>query len=102
MSLFELGRVLHGTVGIVALAAFWTAALAAKGSDRHRRAGKIYLLALIGVMTLSSLMVAGRALAGDRGVAIFLAFLISIVGTASWLTCPLAPDSRTGIAVGRT
>ena len=85
MDLFELGRLLHSTVGIVALIAFWIAASAAKGSDLHRRTGRVYLLALIGVMTLSSLMVAGGALQGDPGVAIFLAFLISIVGTASWL-----------------
>jgi hypothetical protein len=36
-------------------------------------------------MTLSSLMVAGRAFQGDPGAAIFLAFLISLVGTASCL-----------------
>ncbi len=85
VDLFELGRVLHSTAGLVALVFFWIAATATKGGAAHRRAGKVYLLALIAVMTLSSLMVAGRALQGDRGVAIFLVFLISIVGTASWL-----------------
>ena len=85
MDLFELGRVLHGSAGLVALVAFWIAALAAKGGDVHRRAGRIYLLALIGVMTLSSLMVAARALQGDAGAAVFLVFLISMVGTASYL-----------------
>ena len=70
---------------MVALVSFWIAALAAKGGDLHRRSRKVYLLALIGVMTLSSLMVAGRALQGDPGAAVFLAFLISLVGTASWL-----------------
>ena len=85
MDLFELGRLLHSAVGIVALVAFWVAASAGKGSDLHRRSGRVYLLALIGVMTLSSLMVAGKALQGDPGAAIFLAFLISLVGTASWL-----------------
>jgi hypothetical protein len=85
MDLFELGRLLHSAVGMIALVTFWIAASARKGSDLHRRSGRVYLLALIGVMTLSSLMVAGRALQGDPGVAIFLAFLISLVGTASWL-----------------
>jgi hypothetical protein len=86
MDSFELGRLLHSSAGSIALVSFWVAALAAKGGDLHRRAGKIYLLALIGVMTLSTLMVAGRALRGDPGAAIFLVFLISIVGTATWLT----------------
>ena len=85
METFELGRLLHSTVGAVALIAFWSAALARKGSDVHRRAGKVYLSAMLGVLALSTLMVAGRALMGDPGLAIFLAFLISLVGTASWL-----------------
>lgn len=85
METFELGRLLHSAVGAIALIAFWIAALAAKGSDIHRRAGKVYLSALLGVLGLSTLMVAGRALMGDPGLAIFLAFLISLVGTASWL-----------------
>jgi hypothetical protein len=85
MDLFELGRVLHGTAGSLALMTFWMAAATRKGGDRHRAVGRIYLLSMITVMTLSTLMVAGRAIAGDIGTAIFLAFLISLVGTASWL-----------------
>jgi hypothetical protein len=85
MDTFDVGRLLHSAVGILALINFWVAALAAKGSDRHRRAGKVYLLALIGVMALSLLMVAGQALRGEPAQAIFFMFLISMVGTASWL-----------------
>ena len=85
MDLFELGRFLHSTAGIVVLATFWIAALAQKGGRVHRQAGRVYLISLIVVLTLSTLMVAGKALDGDPGVAIFLAFLISMVGTASWL-----------------
>lgn len=86
MDTFELGRLLHSAVGAVALIAFWMAALARKGSDFHRRAGRIYLCALLAVLALSTLMVAGRAAEGDPGQALFLAFLISMVGSASWLT----------------
>lgn len=85
MGLFELGRLLHSGVGLVVLASFWVAALATKGGLVHRRAGKLYLVALLAVVSLSTLMVAGRAVEGDTGMAIFLAFLISMVGTASWL-----------------
>lgn len=59
MDLFDLGRLLHSAVGTIALASFWTAALASKGGRLHKRAGKAYLLALIGVLTFSTLMVAG-------------------------------------------
>lgn len=85
MELFDLGRLLHSAAGTIALGSFWTAALALKGGGTHQKAGKVYLLSLIVVMTMSTLMVAGKALEGDRGIAIFLIFLISMVGTASWL-----------------
>ncbi len=85
LDLFDLGRKLHSLAGTLAQAAFWVAALAAKGGMTHRRAGKIYLRALLGVLALSTLMVAGKAVQGDAEAAIFLAFLISMVGTASWL-----------------
>jgi hypothetical protein len=85
MDLFDLGRLLHSALGVVALVAFWRAATAPKGGEVHRRVGKVYLASLVGVMILSGLMVAGKALQGDPGLAIFLAFLVSLVGTASWL-----------------
>jgi hypothetical protein len=85
VELFDLGRLLHSAAGIVTLVSFWVAALAHKGGARHRRAGKVYLVSLLAVMTFSSLMVAGKAVSGDPAIAIFLAFLISMVGTASWL-----------------
>jgi hypothetical protein len=84
--LFDLGRVLHGSIGIIALIAFWVAALAVKGSQRHRRAGRVYLPAMLLIMGLSLLMVAGQAIQkSNPGIAIYLLFLISMVGTASWL-----------------
>jgi hypothetical protein len=86
MDLFELGRFLHSVAGSVALVAFWTAATAPKGGTAHRKAGSVYLFSLVAVMIISTLMVAGKAIAGDSGTAIFLAFLISMVGTASFLT----------------
>ena len=86
MDLFDLGRVLHSAVGTVALVAFWTAGLSAKGGRTHRRAGKAYVFALIAVMALSMLMVAGKVARGEPGMGLFLAFLISLVATATWLT----------------
>jgi hypothetical protein len=85
MDLFELGRTLHSMAGIVTLVSFWAAALAGKGGPAHRRAGRVYLLSLLVVMALSTLMVAGKVAKGDVASGIFLAFLISLVGTASWL-----------------
>jgi hypothetical protein len=36
VELFDLGRLLHSAVGTIALASFWTAALAAKGGRLYR------------------------------------------------------------------
>jgi hypothetical protein len=85
MGLYDLGLALHGTVGTAALISFWVAALARKGGVAHRRAGKVYLASMIGVMAFASLMVAGKVAQGDPSIGIFLAFLVSLVGTASWL-----------------
>src|SRR5688572_17166373 len=86
MDLFDWGRVLHSSVGTVALSAFWVAALATKGGRVHRRAGRVFLVALIGVMSLATLMVAARIRDGNPGGALFFTFLITMVATASWLT----------------
>lgn len=87
MDLFELGRLLHGSVGIVALISFWVAGLAAKGSRLHRRAGRIYLPAMLAIMALSLLMVAGQAFQQrSAAMAVYILFLISMVGSACWLT----------------
>ena len=86
MELFSLGVLLHSSVGTVALASFWTAALARKGSQVHRTAGKIFLISLIGVMTFATLLVAARVQSGNLGGALLYLFLISLVATACWLT----------------
>ncbi len=83
--LFQLGRALHASAGLLALVTFWIAALSVKGSALHKRAGRIYLCALLAVMAMSTLMVTGKALLGEIGQAVYFVFLISMVATASWL-----------------
>jgi hypothetical protein len=85
MTLYALGRTLHVAVGVVTLITFWTAALARKGSPRHRRAGRIYLLSLVGILATASLMLAARLRAGDYAIASFLTFITTFLGTSAWL-----------------
>lgn len=42
MTAYEFVRYLHASLGAIALLTFWIAGLSAKGSPRHRLAGKIY------------------------------------------------------------
>jgi hypothetical protein len=85
MTLYTLGRTLHVAVGAVTLITFWTAALAPKGSPRHRQAGRIYLLSLIGILATASLMLVARLRAGDFAIASFLTFISIYLGTSAWL-----------------
>ncbi len=74
--------VVHIAVGAAALLAFWTAALARKGSRRHRAAGRIYLWAMWAIL-LSALPLSlaffgsGNPLSG-----VFFLYLLILVGTS--------------------
>lgn len=74
----------HGTIGVVALLAFWTAALLRKGSPMHRRAGRAYLVAMVGII-ITALPLAGYQLQiGKPVVAAFLAYLAVLTATSMW------------------
>ena len=46
----------HGLVGLVALVTFWIAAAAKKGSPLHVRTGKVYMVAMIGIIVTATPM----------------------------------------------
>lgn len=85
MELYQLGRTLHIAVGTVTLATFWLAALARKGGVLHRRAGRVYLLSLIGILATAFVMLAAQLRSGDTSMAAFIAFLSVYLGTSAWL-----------------
>jgi uncharacterized membrane protein len=75
---------IHGAIGIVALLAFWTAAVLRKGSPLHRRVGQGYLVAMAGII-VTALPLAGYKLQmGKPVVAAFLAYLAVITATTMW------------------
>jgi hypothetical protein len=76
---------LHGIAGLAALIAFWIAAFARKGSPLHRRVGKAYLLAMIGIVVTAGPMAAIIGASGRIGTAVFLVYLIVITATSMWL-----------------
>lgn len=78
----------HALVGTVALATFWTAGLSKKGSPLHKRVGKIYLLAMIGVVVTAIPLALGHALEGQWLGAAFLGYLVILVSHScrvAWL-----------------
>lgn len=78
----------HALVGTVALATFWTAAAARKCSPLHKTVGKIYLLAMMGVVITAIPLTIAHALNGQWVAAAFLGYLVVLVSHAcriAWL-----------------
>ena len=50
----------HASVGAIALATFWTAAIARKGTTFHRRIGQAYLLAMTGILATGVPLALGK------------------------------------------
>ena len=74
----------HLVPGVVALATYWIAALARKGSGPHRLAGKVYLLAMVALL-LPAIPLSWRVLQHfDAGFGVFLFYLVLITATALW------------------
>jgi hypothetical protein len=94
MSLYKLVLSLHGLLGIVALATFWIAGLARKGSPVHRAAGKVYLAAML-VLLASAVPLAIRIGVQKHWVAgVFLGYLLVITTTSVWSSWRAIRDKR--------
>ena len=70
----------HVAAGTVALTLFWLAALMRKGTTLHRRIGQAYLVAMSVILITSVPLVSLAWLRGHVVGAIFLAYLILLVG----------------------
>jgi hypothetical protein len=93
MTTYELIRTAHGAIGVLALATFWTAGLARKGSAVHTASGKIYLLTMAAILATATPM-AGMIIARGKAAGPFLAYLIVITGTACWIAWRAIRDKR--------
>jgi len=84
MSAYHLMLYSHAGLGVAALASFWVAALAKKGSGPHKLAGKVYVRVMAGLL-LPAIPLSWRALLHFSTVfGLFLFYLLLITGTALW------------------
>ncbi|WP_376697440.1 hypothetical protein [Wenzhouxiangella sp. EGI_FJ10305] len=93
----------HALVGTVALATFWTAALVKKGSPLHKRVGRVYLLAMIGIVITAVPLALAAALEGQWVGAAFLGYLVVLVTHAcrlAWLSIRWKRDFQGYIGTG--
>lgn len=84
MTAYQTLVAVHGAAGTVSLATFWMAALARKGAPVHRGAGKVYFLAMLGVVATAVLMVPAFVERGLHGIAVFLSYLVLLVASGLW------------------
>lgn len=94
MSLHVASLNLHLVAGALALLAFWTAALARKGSRPHVLAGRVYLLAMLGIIVSGIPLVAGFAFGGKPVMASFFGFLLLLVSWTCWCAWRAVRDRR--------
>lgn len=94
MELYDLSKSLHYAIGVIALGTFWSAALLRKGSPLHKRIGKIYLLAMVGIIFSAGLMTVVATLRDPGPRDAFLAYLLIITGTGCWLFWRAIEDKR--------
>jgi len=84
MSAYQSIVLAHLLLGSLALATFWLAAVLKKGSTRHRAVGKVYLLAMLGILATGAPLTAKRYLDGQEQGATFLAYLLVLTATTVW------------------
>mgnify|MGYP005749245573 FL=1 len=94
MDLGTLPLISHVAAGIVALATFWTAGLVRKGTPLHRRVGQVYLLAMLAIILTGVPLVLQVTARGQPVGALFLTYLLVLVGNATWSAWRAIRDRR--------
>jgi hypothetical protein len=84
MNLATFTTIVHVIAGSIALASFWAAALARKGSRPHVLAGRIYLIAMIAIILSGIPLVARFAIEGAWVFAAFFGYLLLLVSFTCW------------------
>lgn len=92
-SLYALTFLTHAGLGTLALITFWIAGLGRKGSPVHRAAGKVYLLAMTGLLVAAVPLAIGVLQRFPVGGA-FLLYLLVIVTTSMWTSWRALRDKR--------
>lgn len=86
---------MHALLGTVALITFWSAAWMKKGSPRHRAIGKVFLIAMCGVIISGIPLVIEQIFFRHHLVTgLFLAYLLPLTAQACWMAWRAITDKR--------
>lgn len=94
MTSYSIALYSHIAAGSIALITFWTAGLMTKGTPLHRRVGQVYLLAMLGVIVSGLPLVSAMIDRGSQIGALFLTYLLLLVGNACWSAWRAIRDRR--------
>lgn len=94
MSWYSNTAILHAAVGTTALATFWVSGMTKKGSPIHKASGKIYLLAMVGILLSAFPMATFIMLSGKPVIGGFLLYLLIITMTSVWNSWRAIRDKR--------
>ncbi|WEN14881.1 hypothetical protein PY254_16865 [Rhodanobacter sp. AS-Z3] len=89
---YQIDVWLHVAAGSIALATFWTAAAVRKGGQLHRNAGKLFMLAMCGILATGVMLVLRRFADGNPIAGTYLGYLFFITGQACWLAWRAVQD----------
>lgn len=85
MTVYEIVKYAHASIGVLALATYWIAAFARKGSPLHVGVGRVYLVTMAAIVATAIPLVAARFLEGRYVTGTFFVLLLSLVATACFV-----------------
>jgi hypothetical protein len=84
MTTYQVLVSVHGAIGVIALVTFWSNAVLRKGTTLHRRVGRVFLLAMAGILATAMPMAWFAFRSGRPVTAAFLGYLVVITAVAVW------------------
>lgn len=94
MSWYSILVFVHVSLGTIALATFWVSGLSRKGSPVHKASGKLYLLAMTGLLLVILPVSLQILVQRSTTIGAFLLYLLIITGTSVWSSWRAIRDKR--------
>lgn len=94
MSVYSILVFFHVALGTLALVTFWMAGMSKKGSPLHKGAGKVYLLAMAGLLVAALPMSLQIVFTRSQVGGAFLLYLLVISCTSVWTSWRAIRDKR--------
>jgi hypothetical protein len=101
MEIYDVMKYMHIGLGVIALVTFWLSGFSRKGSPVHKGSGKLYLLAMTGILISSAIMIALFSIRPKPPGAhflniflIFLGYLLVITSTSVWCSWRAIRDKK--------